>query len=110
MLLVTGGSVGLSATDYLSTTEVMTYSSGKPGSWRFAGQLPSPRLGLRGVTLGQGLYVTGGFSGSSYYDSIVSWSGTSETWALAGNLTVGRTYHGLASPPLAHLQGMGYCN
>ena len=106
---MTGGSDG----DYhrLSSTEVLPYSSGQPESWRFAGQLPSPREGLRGVTLGQALYVTGGLdSDYSDYDSILSWCGTSETWAMAGHLTQARDYHGLTSAPLSVLQHLGYCS
>ena len=106
VLLVTGGAD--SDNRALRTTEVMTYSSGEPEYWRFAGELPSPRSGLRGVTLGQGLYVTG--YSVSYSDEILSWSGTNETWALAGHLTVARYNHGLTSVPLAVLQDMGYCN
>ena len=107
VLLVTGGR-DIDNQD-MSSTEVITYSSGTPESWRFAGQLPSPRFGLRGVTLGKGLFVTGGYDSFSASKEILSWSGITETWAMAGHLSVVRYYHGLTSAPLTVLQDLGYC-
>ena len=107
MLLVTGGVGGLRF--ILSSTEVLPYGGGQPQAWRFAGELPSPRDGLRGVTLGHTLHVTGCNYFNRYCDEIVSWCALSETWSIAGHLTVARGYHGLTSAPLVVLQAMGYC-
>ena len=56
MYVVTGGAD--SAGNTLSSTETMT-----PGAsqWQFAGQLPSARKAMRGVSIGGSFFVTGEF-------------------------------------------------
>ena len=57
VLLVAGGIV---ASTYLASTEVMAVDSSWAGrGWADAGQLPSPRHGLRGVSLNNGIIMTG---------------------------------------------------
>merc|ERR1719320_1618963 len=69
VFLVTGGYNG----GYLSSTEVWSPSS---SSWTMATNLPRSMIGVRGVTLGGVLYMTGGADdGYNYYDDIYQWTG-----------------------------------
>ena len=57
VLLVAGGIV---ASTYLASTEVMAVDSSWAGrGWADVGQLPSPRHGLRGVSLNNDIIMTG---------------------------------------------------
>ena len=91
---------------YLASTELLDYSA-PAGGWREAGQLPSPRLGLRAARLGQAIFVTGGADGS-YIDSILSWSPDTESWSQAGVLAAARFYHGVTEVSLAAVED--YCS
>merc|ERR1712013_176029 len=72
VFLVTGGY----SDDYLSSTEVWSTSS---SSWTMATNLPRGMAGVRGVTLGGVLYMTGGRDRHNghgqYYDDIYKWTG-----------------------------------
>ena len=100
MLLVTGGFPNLNT---LATTEVYNYSGDGPGSWRSAGQLPTARYELRAARVGQILHVSGG----NGRDEILSFDPVSETWSLAGRMTVGRYFHAVVEIPVAVMAG--YC-
>ena len=57
------------------------------GAWRDAEPLPTARENLRGVSIGQDFYVTGGEDFNwSWQDEILSWDPVSETWAVAGHM------------------------
>ena len=72
------------------------------GSWRQAGLLPTARWGLRGVSIGQDFYVTGGDAGLStgWKNEILSWDPVGEAWTVAGHLLFPRANHGLAEVSL----------
>ena len=87
---------------YLASTELLDYSA-PAGGWREAGQLPSPRAGLRAARLGdEVIYVTGGLD-QGPTDDILSWSPDTESWSLAGSLAAARTLHGVTEVSLAAL-------
>jgi len=96
MLIVAGGRSAADSQLSLSSTEVMDYTGS--GSWRQAGLLPTARWGLRGVSIGQDFYVTGGDAGVStgWNDEILSWDPVGEAWTVAGHLLFPRANHGLA--------------
>ena len=113
MLLVTGGEV---RDEYGgASTEVASYSQLSQGGpfWRFAGNLPASRRGLRAVQFGNTIIVTGGQSlqesqpstttttqypnprppEPNYPTAVLMWDPSSETWSDIGRLNFGRTYH-----------------
>merc|ERR1712130_1097039 len=96
VLLVAGGTVGKGwDLSYLSSTEVAVYSSGSQLEWREVegGQLPSPRAGLRATSVGDVLFVSGGWDGNNHFTSILSWDPVAESWQPAGELAVARESH-----------------
>ena len=114
MILVTGG-YSTDVAEYKST-EVASYSQGGP-FWRFAGNLPASRRGLRAVQFGNTIIVTGGetdglqdiqpFTSTTtttkypnprppdpyYSTTVLTWDPSSETWSKIGRLNLGRAYH-----------------
>ena len=52
--LVTGG-INVNG-DYLSTTELLTETA---TAWAFSGQIPTPRIGLRGANIDGRILMTG---------------------------------------------------
>ena len=85
-------------------TQVATYTSGVPLHWREVetGDLPSPRRGLRATTVDNIVYVTGGYDGD-VLSSILYWNSATESWGLAGYLSVARYHHGATAVPSALL-------
>ena len=53
---MTGGSYESSL---LASTEILSMSISGSGGWKYVGELPSPRLFLRGITLKNKIFVTG---------------------------------------------------
>jgi len=101
VLLVTGGYYP-GPFDYLSSTEVATYSSGgQLEEWREVegGELPSPRVGPRATLVGDILFVTGGKDNYYNLPSILSWDPVAESWQSAGDLAVGRYDHAAVAVP-----------
>merc|ERR1711874_743937 len=68
VLLVAGGHDGYS----LSSTEVLASDS---TSWEIATPLPRVLVGLRGVTAGGVLYMTGGYNGGDSRAEVLAWEG-----------------------------------
>ena len=77
------------------------YSSGSQLEWREVegGQLPSPRLGLRATSIGDILFISGGYDGNNDLTSILSWDPVAESWQPAGDLAVVRAYHAAVAVP-----------
>ena len=71
-----------------------------PGTWKEAGLLPAARSGLKGVSIGQDFFVTGGKSLSWWKDEILSWDPITESWTVAGQLLFERSNHGVAEVSL----------
>jgi len=91
MVLIVAG--GRSATDLISSTEVLDYSQGDKASWRFAGPLPSARVGLQGATVAGIFYTAGGLDNTGRLTDILKWKSNTETWGAAGHMAVGREFH-----------------
>ena len=70
------------------------------GTWKDAEPLPAARTSLRGVSIGQDFYVTGGEDLHWVQDEILSWDPVSKTWAVAGHLFFKRSNHGVAEVSL----------
>ena len=93
--MVTGGWYS----GFLSSTELYDYSQGTQGSWREAGPLPSGRWGVRGASVAGSLHVLGG-QDNKYKDQILAWDPVTQTWARAGKLYTGRSWHGVTEVTL----------
>ena len=109
MFLVAGG---LDLSDYpiidsLSSTEVLSTTS---SAWVVANPLPRTLYGMKGVTLGGVLYITGiayvwkvyadiwlsgGSDGNGARDEVYSWTG--ESWVEVGKMKMSRYYHAVSS-------------
>ena len=77
------------------------YSSGGQLEWREVegGELPSPRYALRATFDDTVLYVSGGWDGSNYLTSILSWDPVAESWQPVGDLAVARVGHAAVAVP-----------
>ena len=106
VFLVTGG---YNNGDSLSSTEWLSSTS---SSWTMATNLPRRMYGVRGVTLGGELYMTGqynrggwdrsniSYSGGEdangdYHDEILQWSGSA--WVEVGKMKMARAYHAVST-------------
>jgi hypothetical protein len=113
---------GYSTSGNLDSTETLQLSSTGTEWILRAGKLPSRQYGLRGVTLGNIFYVSGGddfdeydneydfddydtfdFEGG-FHDSILAWTEATEEWTKVGTMTTARYYHGVASVPISAVQ------
>ena len=63
------------------------------------GELPQPRYGSRATSVGDILFVSGGYDDNYYFTSILSWDPVAESWQEAGNLAVGRESHAAVAVP-----------
>ena len=87
-------------------SQVATYTSGVPLQWREVetGDLPTPRRGLRATTVDNICYVTGGYDDNGdILSSILYWNSATESWGLAGYLSMARDQHGATAVPSALL-------
>jgi len=94
VLMVTGGAHWLGGTKTrLDSTEILVVTPGR--SWRTltTARLPSPRDRLRAGTSNNVVFVFGGYDGSSYFNSILSFNKTEESWQPAGQMNVERSGH-----------------
>jgi len=105
--LVTGGySTG---SNRLVSTEIFTSDE---NSWRQVGDLPTvPINGLRGVSFNNNIIMTGGhdYDGhNNYYDYVLSYNTTSQSWTLVGNMRSSRGFHAASVVPMDQI--VDYCN
>jgi hypothetical protein len=84
---------------YLDSTETLDLST-QGAQWILrAGRLPSGRDGLRGATLGNTFYVSGGNDGSSTLDTVLGWTEANDEWTQAGTMATARYFHAVAAVP-----------
>jgi len=90
--LVSGGSSG---NDYLSSTELLV---GAAPAWIFSGELPSPRLGLRGANIDNKIFMIGGggYGGYDYLDDILEFDPLTGQWELVDRMIQARNYHAVS--------------
>jgi hypothetical protein len=95
---IVAGGVGSSILD---STETLDLSNAGAHWVLRAGLLPSPRRGLRGATLGNVFYVSGGVDGSTGkdLDAVLGWTEASNEWTPAGTMATARRYHAVAAVP-----------
>lgn len=91
VLLVAGGSDGR---DYLSSTELLARDA---TSWEKASPLPRALHGLRGVTAGGLLYMTGGYDADdSRAPEVLAWH-PAHQWVEVGMMKMARYYHAVTT-------------
>jgi len=75
-------------------------------SWQTAGSLPNNVRHLKGVSISNKIFLTGGYSYSSsdgreeYIDSVLEFNQDTRDWKLVGHLSEPRSYHGASVVPL----------
>ena len=83
---------------------------GSQGQWREVGNLPSPRIGLRGATLNGVFFVSGGGEDQhiSYTNDVVAFDPVDETWTLAGHLIATRKWHAVTEIDISNISNNCY--
>jgi len=89
-LLVAGG---YSGSDRLSSTELLV---GEASAWVLTGELPSPRIALRGANIDNRILMTGGDDGVSNFDDILEFDPISREWKLVDRMKNARNSHGVS--------------
>lgn len=107
VLLVAGG-MDLKY-NLFSSTEVLTSES---TAWTLTTPLPSARMALRGVSVDNRVYMTGGenrINGEeNYMDDILEWLDEEQEWVLIGKMKMSRSEHGASTIELDD-EAMEYC-
>jgi len=104
MYLVTGGYNG-NCNNNCNTisTEVMSASG---TNWYYVGNLPRPTRGLKGMSINNQIFVTGGYMGE-YLKTILRFNPASNEWEKSGEMKFARRYHAVAVLPLKEVKP--YC-
>ena len=97
---------------FLTNQVAVNLDNGYNKEWREVegGALPLTTRGFRATSVGNTLYVTGGFrpyGDSKYKDCILSWDPIEEKWQEAGHLLTERMRH--AAVPLPSSVINSYC-
>jgi len=87
-----------------ASTETLNVDAG--GSWKYVGPLPTARHSLKGITINNQLYMTGGFYASAIAD-ILKYDILNHKWIKTGNMYSGRRSHSLTLLPLKDIKP--YC-
>jgi hypothetical protein len=87
VFLVAGG-VDDSYNRLSDSTEMLKSTS---SAWVTVNNLPRKMYGIRGVTLGNILYMTGGYDGDNIRDEILKWTG--QDWEEVGKMKEARRFH-----------------
>ena len=96
MLIVAGGKD--SSGNRLASSEVYQFPAGDV--WKYTSDLPSPRTSLRGVSLANTVYFSGGYDDNSgELDDVLVYDISRDTFSLAGDLTTARYNHAVTEVP-----------
>jgi len=100
VLLVAGGVDVMM--DSFASVEIKSESE---KNWRFAADLPGPRSCMRGVTVVNQLFMTGGtYDNLEPLDDIISYDPDADRWVQVGSLTVARSSHAVSVLPLEEVE------
>ena len=78
----------------LSSTELLV--GGAP-AWIVSTPLPRQLYGMRGLTLGNTLYLTAGWDGTNYRQEVLAWEEGEQEWVEVGKTQRGRKFHAVTS-------------
>jgi len=101
VLLVAGG---WEKYNNLASTESLLIGD---ASWQIAGSLPNAVNGIRGVSISNKIFLTGGYSWGVYFDSVLEFNEETRDWKLVGHLSEPRGNHGASVVPL--MEASKYC-
>merc|ERR1712098_303072 len=88
-----------------STTEVMSATG---SSWSYVGSLPRATRYLKGITLNNQMFITGGKRDyKTRTDEIMKFNPTTSQWEKTGELIIARSSHAMSVLPLKEIQP--YC-
>merc|ERR1711913_177554 len=99
--------------DYSLTASTEVLTSGAD-TWVLSTPLPSPRKGLRGVTVDNNIFMTGGLAYDDddediLWDDILWWKDEEGSWAVKHtSMQYDRAYHAATSVDLGH-PAMQFC-
>jgi len=96
--IVTGG---YDTYDILSSTEILIKGQ---SSWALAGSLPSSRAGLKGISLGNNVFMTGGSEGGGISNEILMLNKESMIWTKTGYMQEERYHHAISALPYDDLE------
>jgi len=86
--------------DSMDSVEILPASG---DSWRYVTALPSPRSCMRGVTIDNQLFMTGGVEFESLKD-ILRYDPDSNLWVSVGEMKVARSSHAVSVLPLEDVE------
>jgi len=104
VLLVSGG---IDGQQHLSSTEVLALTGNPTPTWTSVSPLPKAVAGLRCVSAGGLLYLTGGVDGEGLEsEAVFAWQ--EENWEKVGDIRSARSYHAVSTIQIDQ-QEIQYC-
>jgi len=99
---VTGGTVP-SSFDELVSTEIFVPGDAAWITLPTSGDLPGPRPGLKGVSLDNKIFMTGGYfvTDEEPIDEILKLNIETMEWELVSHMKSPRSFHGISSVPMS---------
>jgi len=80
--------------------------SASGSNWLHVGNLPRPTHALKGISVNNQIFVTGGYGGE-YLKTILKFNPASNEWEKSGEMKFARGYHAVAVLPLKEVEP--YC-
>jgi len=109
--LVTGGAVDFQAKESISSTEIISESEaskGSKGQWSFVGNLPGGRTYMRGITINNDVFMSGGIvEDGTYSKDVLKYDQKTKIWETIGSMSVEGFAHSLSLVPLSEIEP--YC-
>lgn len=103
---MTGGTVP-SSFDELVSTEIFVPGDAAWITLPTSGDLPGPRPGLKGVSLDNKIFMTGGYNDGEPIDEILKLNIDTMKWELVSHMKSSRSFHGISSVPMSSVAD--YC-
>ena len=69
-----------------------------------SGNLPEERHSLRAAVVDNHIYLTGGKQNEIFFNSILHWDPSTESWQQVGHLTVKRSEHAAVGVPASIIE------
>jgi len=82
------------------STEIMSSSLAR---WVYVGNLPTAMYGLKGISISNQIFITGGSNGTDIAD-ILKYNPATDQWEKTGNMNTARHNHAVAALPLKEVE------
>merc|ERR1711915_552552 len=81
---------------YMDSTERHTVGT---ESWQYTGSLPTAMLGMKGISIDNSVFLTGGVFvvNNMMTEHIYKWDVETETWVVVTDMKTRRSYHAVSS-------------